>query len=1320
MKSTLPNSYLTFFRRAIVFGLLLTYASPTYTQTIISRLDKSGKVSHETHPPGVVITSIVQGDSILATYTLDLNEEVGVIVQFKSPPLAAIKGEERIFPLAKLTSALAQIEEVHRSFKQDISRVEREALSQPNTVFMASNTKVGFGYKTAFNGVALRTRRWFVEEMKKLPYIQSVHEDKEVKTLDNESNHIIGADSVWLRLGVTGKGIIIGIIDTGVDYLHPALGGGFGPNSKVIGGYDFVNDDADPMDDNGHGTHVAGISAGNGGGLKGVAPDAKLIALKVLDAEGSGKNSWVIAGIERALDPDKNPSTNDAVHVINLSLGGSGDPDDPLSQAVDNAASSGVVCVVAAGNSGGYQTISSPGGARRALTVGATDKIDVLASFSSRGPSTNIFGIKPDVVAPGVDINSAKMGGGEVRFSGTSMAAPHVAGAAALLLERNPSWTPEVLKAALMESAKDLGGQTDIWSQGSGRINVYRAARMEAVLTPGSVSFGIVDLSQSVWTRSDTLYLRNLSSTPKTFDLSIAGSFPAGVTLNLSHNNLTVSPNQSAQIVLGIAVSNTIVPFPTTDPPAYVGKFIARSSSDTLAIPFSFIKSPILQVTFDEEPWILFVHNRVQPVEYKFRPYPGNRTSLALPAGLYDLIVTFKDVATKVIKEGVSVGTLTAVSVSKTDAKNEVTLRTFDPQGKEIRFDNNGVSLVVHKTSGVDQIFFGGFAQRADYEKLYFSDVSSSYKYEALVMAWSDATGWNRYDFPFALPNGISSSLSLQNDPKDFREVVYKYFAPTNFQKLFVRQWTSQGLGFSVTTYYTTETSPNILVEPFQRKLYFLPDPSPDYTMKYTYQDVFGFVGPNFDHPVFKQGDDVLLYSSSHHALSGDSIKMYLRFDFEQPIQTYAASAKIPLGFGPPRWSGRLYNNPNSEGIFLSYDPIHAFGYFVSPMGDVWDGKLPYRLLREGQLLQSDSLLNRTTGAYYDDLSVPGGAYELEIGFDRYAILDSPGRATAKLRFDTRKPDGNPPYLKSLRVLSNGRDADGLELSNQNEIRFRIKDDNFVSRVILFYRSGNDTTWRSFPLSNQDDLYSTTIPNNLPTGFISLRVLAEDNSGNILDYKVEPAFRFGINRAPSAFKLIFPLDKDTVRLTVPKKLIRFTWRSSSDPDGDILRYNLRVGGPELDTTFTQLADTTIDLNIMSRLQTGASYTWNVTVDDGLTSVASLDSFTFRTSSTVTAIEEIAGDLPKEYALHQSYPNPFNPSTTIRYGLPARSVVRLAIYNVLGQVVTELVNGEKETGYHEVQWQAQSSSGMYFYRLEATQVDDPSKRFVDVKKMVILR
>jgi len=144
--------------------------------------------------------------------------------------------------------------------------------------------------------------------------------------------------------------------------------------SKVVDGYDFVNNDLDPMDDNGHGTHCAGIAAGNGS-IKGVAPNAKLYAYKVMDSSGSGYTDDILAAIERAADPNQDNDTSDHVDVISMSLGGSGDPFDALSQAVDNAVDAGVVVVVAAGNDGPEPgTIGSPGCARKAITVGAIYK----------------------------------------------------------------------------------------------------------------------------------------------------------------------------------------------------------------------------------------------------------------------------------------------------------------------------------------------------------------------------------------------------------------------------------------------------------------------------------------------------------------------------------------------------------------------------------------------------------------------------------------------------------------------------------------------------------------------------------------------------------------------------------------------------------------------------------------------------------------------------------------------------------------------------------------------------------------------------------
>src|SRR5699024_9745834 len=165
---------------------------------------------------------------------------------------------------------------------------------------------------------------------------------------------------------VTGEGMNVAVIDTGVDYTHPDLGEGYGSEYKVVGGYDFVNNDDDPMDDYGHGTHVAGIIAADGE-LTGVAPDASILAYKVVDESGYGNVSDIIAGIEAAIDLE-NPHRAD---VINMSLGVDGSI--PLISAAESAVDSGVVVVVSAGNDGpGYETVTAPGGADGVITVGAS------------------------------------------------------------------------------------------------------------------------------------------------------------------------------------------------------------------------------------------------------------------------------------------------------------------------------------------------------------------------------------------------------------------------------------------------------------------------------------------------------------------------------------------------------------------------------------------------------------------------------------------------------------------------------------------------------------------------------------------------------------------------------------------------------------------------------------------------------------------------------------------------------------------------------------------------------------------------------------
>lgn len=310
-----------------------------------------------------------------------------------------------------------------------------------------------------------------VDTLSERDNVEMIWYDEVVHTMLDVSVPLIGAPLVWQQ-SITGKGIRVGIVDTGIDPNHPDFAG------RVVQMEDFTGQG--PVDNHGHGTHVAGIVGGSGaasgGKYKGVAPDCSYYTAKVLRGDGSGNMSDVMAGIEWAVQQ--------GVQVINLSLGGgqSCDGTDALSATCDAAVSHSVVMCVAAGNSGpNASTVGSPGCAKTVITVGATTKTDLVADFSSRGPTSDNR-IKPDLCFPGAAITSCRAKGTAMgtplddnytTASGTSMATPHATGACALLLQAKPGLVPQQIKDLLMNTAKDLG--LDPNTQGKGRAQVFAA-----------------------------------------------------------------------------------------------------------------------------------------------------------------------------------------------------------------------------------------------------------------------------------------------------------------------------------------------------------------------------------------------------------------------------------------------------------------------------------------------------------------------------------------------------------------------------------------------------------------------------------------------------------------------------------------------------------------------------------------------------------------------------------------------------------------------------------------------------------------------------
>ncbi|MEO3753500.1 S8 family serine peptidase [Streptomyces sp. B6B3] len=368
------------------------------------------------------------------------------------------------------------------------------------------------------------------EPLAAAPGIAAIALDGVVEATLDESVPQIGAPAAW-DAGFDGEGVTIAVLDTGITTQHEDV------SPKVVAAENF-SDSPDTEDRHGHGTHVASIAAGTGahsdGTYTGVAPGAQLLNGKVLNDDGFGDESGIIQGMQWAVDQ--------GADIVNLSLGGPADSEiGPMEEAVNTlSADSDALFVIAAGNDGpGEGTVGSPGTADAALTVGAVDTSDQLAEFSSTGPRPRDGAVKPDVTAPGVAIGAAAAPGsamaeegtpvadGYVALDGTSMAAPHTAGAAALLAQQHPDWDGERIKAVLTASAQP--GDHTAYQQGSGRIDVAAALDQTIVTDQGSLNFGLAEYphdDNEPVTRE--LTYRNLGTQDATLQLEAAGTDPNG------------------------------------------------------------------------------------------------------------------------------------------------------------------------------------------------------------------------------------------------------------------------------------------------------------------------------------------------------------------------------------------------------------------------------------------------------------------------------------------------------------------------------------------------------------------------------------------------------------------------------------------------------------------------------------------------------------------------------------------------------------------------------------------------------------------------
>ncbi|MED4456034.1 S8 family serine peptidase [Metabacillus fastidiosus] len=617
------------------------------------------------------------------------------------------------------------------------------------------SVKINQIYEEAFSGLSIEGKARNIDLLIKDPAVIHVSPVVSYALQINESVPFIGGDEVrgffdHNNRRLTGKGVKVAVIDTGIDYDHPDL------KRSYSGGYDLIDDDKDPMESRAaeglktiHGTHVAGIIGANGK-LRGIAPEAEIIAYRALGSGGIGTSDQVIAAIEKAM--------KDKVDILNLSLGNRvNGPDWPTSLALDKAVEKGIVAVTSSGNSGpNVWSVGSPGTSSKAISVGAStpplkmpyfkffglkDEISVnpiqgaaiwnftkseqikyvglgekkdfsdsvknkialikrgkisfaekvlnamnngakgviiynnikgdfsgslemdvnipvvsiskengeklkrilsknalirtvykeekdrMAEFSSRGPVTNTWEIKPDVVAPGVAINSTVPDGYMV-LQGTSMAAPHVAGAAALIKQAHPTWNPEQVKASLMNTAtlllNDEHETVEPISQGAGRIDVIKAIKSETLVYPGSLSFGKYELTEPRAVKRQMLILENLSIKSVIFDFEIPKN-ETGIQWNLP-SRVIVPPRSKKEVEVVLDVTPKFM-----KPGLHQGWLHVLKNGEKVSLPYLFV------IDEPDYPRIMGFEFALgdEPKTYKYQLYlPGGAEEMGI--ALYD------------------------------------------------------------------------------------------------------------------------------------------------------------------------------------------------------------------------------------------------------------------------------------------------------------------------------------------------------------------------------------------------------------------------------------------------------------------------------------------------------------------------------------------------------------------------------------------------------------------------------------------------------------------------------------------------------------
>jgi minor extracellular serine protease Vpr len=1166
------------FCAGLFFALLIgpAVASPL-TQTVsVSPAGENGKFTTRTTFVDTGGSVSVQDERSVGapTHVQSPHQNVRLLVRLKDRPLTsyvqALRAQNTNDPKAFIATHQKSVQ----THQQRLQKTQSRVIDDLRRKKMLD--AVHHQFTSLTNTLAISTMASNVEEIRKLPEVAAVYPDNKVSALLEESLAVVGTNTVWnLRDRnngtVTGQGITIAVLDTGINYRHPDLGGCLGAQCKVIGGYNFVEgeDFSDPMDFEGHGTHVAGIVAANGT-LKGVAPDAKLYAFKVLDNAGNGLDSAIIAGLERATDPDGNPLTDDQVDVINMSLGGWGEVDSPLSEAVNAAMDAGIVVVVAAGNEGSsYSTIGSPGNVERAITVGATDNADVIAPFSSRGPVTGRAYVKPELLAPGVDINSTSLGNGYAVQSGTSMAAPHVAGAVALLKQLHPELTPQDIKSLLIANSVDIG--EDLFTQGAGRMDIAAAARANLIISPPLFSFGYVDLAVPQWQKSIALNVKNISGQSRSFSVANVGSLPQGAEVELSETGeMNLASGESKNFTAVIDVDTTRVPFPDTATMHFESAFELRSGAETYPIPFAFGKATLLRLNTDARIFATYLWSDDGAyTNHAFYACDSEPVSpeFAVKPGLYHLMVSFANESCTspqhyVFKEQINVIGETDITVSKNDAIHDISVDIVNEVGETMDLtdiDVRSFTLTMFHPDSNATLSSSMAASITDLAK--FSEVSENIRLDLTVVLENNTRpreDRTAYLTQGTYPNGLKQNEQLMLDLRSAGKIEFDYrdrqaladgvlLYLGGMQTASSHDWFTSGSSTSdILPYYT----------PFKITYYS--------TVSDFDADEFYPVIRVDKHDVWALGSALLetgpivfpdknTYAKVKGVRDDREVITYQSDDNTMLIEngTYFFSSSAMLHVSS--------NSVNSKG----YNFNGIYGLLKDSLHNTSAPEINYSLRCDNKLIDEAKVFSYGYYFQLNDNKCQSIDVEFQIptrlyGFNdtstiRYFLNSQSTLYSGKLAVES-------PMIEEIAFFNYSKPSRVLN-SNDASVNVRVSanspylDVSTNVKVTIEYRLDNSATWNALNVIKTGENYHAHIPVIEGTHIGSMRITADDGTGNSVTQTLNSVFLIGsdaesLQEAAPIFGELPPLTIEATALLTPFLFPDVLARDQVD--GDIL------------------------------------------------------------------------------------------------------------------------------------------------------------------------